>query len=157
MKKIAMFDLDGVLADDRHRVHYALNLEWFKYFDPANVAADPVWSQGERLLFMMQSLGWEIGYMTGRRESLRKTTTEWLEANGFPEGTLYMRGPGFLHQRLAEVKALWLRDFQDTSAVVLFDDDPEVVAEVRRQYGYGAARHCTWHIKEKALVKKATS
>lgn len=158
-REIAFFDLDGVLANDSHRVDHALAHRWAEYFDPKAVAADPVWPQGVAAVAAAQERGAEIFYMTGRRETLRFVTEPWLERNGFPKGMLFMRPLG-VSTRLAELKAQMLESYQDlypSVRVVLYDDDPEVVRVVQERLGSEAAVHCTWHIKQKALVRTATS
>lgn len=157
MTVTAFFDIDGVLANDEHRVEHALARRWLSYFAPATVAADPVWPQGREALEAAQAAGQTIAYLTGRREELRPVTQTWLDTHGFPEGVLHMR-PLAVHVPLANLKANLLAALveQDpTLSVVLHDDDPEVVRLVRERLGFDAAVHCTWHVKRKALVRAA--
>lgn len=163
-KRLALFDIDGVLADDRHRVHYALKQDWMSYFKLANVAADDVWEQGKSAVYKeLLDFTTDVGYLTGRREDLRPTTQRWLNENGFPAGPaphmLIMRQFS-QRERLAELKAATIAGIlkdTDYDQVVLYDDDPEVIRVVQEQFGTDAGIHCTWHIKEEALIKKATA
>lgn len=155
--RIAFFDIDGVLANDTHRVEHALAKEWDLYFKPRSVAADPVWPQGRAALEAAQADGWEIAYLTGRRDDLRPTTADWLARNQFPAGILHMR-PFGTKKPLANLKADILTDIlavSEKAQLVLYDDDPEVVRLVRSVLGEQAAVHCTWHIKQQALVRTA--
>lgn len=157
--KLALLDIDGVLADDRHRVRYAVERLWYLYFDSERMAADAIWPQGKRLYQRLVRSGWEIGYLTGRREDRRNITTLWLRAAGYDASRApSMRAVGD-RTPLANLKVERLRhliDSGDYRKVVLFDDDPEVIRLVHERLGTEYAVHCTWHIKEKALVRTAT-
>lgn len=155
--RVAFFDIDGVLADDSHRVEHALAKRWDSYFLLSAVAADTVWPQGRQALEQAQAEGWEIAYLTGRREDLRATTANWLLLNHFPAGILHMRPCG-VKKPLANLKADILTSIHAVSEktqLVLYDDDPEVIRLVRSLLGVHSAVHCTWHIKQQALVRTA--
>lgn len=157
--RLALFDIDGVLANDTHRVHHALAWRWTEYFKPETVAADPVWEQGRAAIAAEQEAGACIAYLTGRREDLRPVTAQWLEEKMFPNGVLFMR-PMNVHKPLAILKAEIIGSLIDSGqyvSVVLYDDDPEVVRVARSRFGEDVAVHCTWHVKQKALIRKATA
>lgn len=80
--RLALLDIDGVLANDTHRVDHAINRRWVSYFDPKTVAKDGVWEQGHELAQRLVDEGWTVAYLTGRRSILRLTTEAWLDANG---------------------------------------------------------------------------
>jgi FMN phosphatase YigB (HAD superfamily) len=156
--KLALLDIDGVLADDRHRGHYAEQRMWFMYFDSERMAADGIWPQGRRLYQRLRRQGWQIRYLTGRREDRRNITTLWLRASGYEVShTPSMRATGdptpLANLKLERVRLLV--DSGDYSKVVLFDDDPEVIRLVHERLGVQYAVHCTWHVKKKALVRAA--
>lgn len=161
--KLALFDIDGVLADDRHRVHHALARHWFKYFDRSLVAADSAWPEGVAAVRDFEEQGWTIGYLTGRREDLRDVTTKWLKRHGFPVGPLLMRpftgsGIPLALFKLDRIEKLYSADaLRPDDQIILLDDDPEVIRVVGEKFGAGSVVHCTWHIKEKALIKTATA
>lgn len=156
--KLAFFDIDGVLANDTHRVKFALKRQWFSYFDTERMAADKVWQQGTQAVEDAIKSGWTIAYLTGRREDRRTVTEDWLDEHGFPPGRLVMRRFSQT-MPLANFKEEYLRKVVSTgnfSDVLLFDDDPEVIRLVQEQLGEAHAIHCTWHKKKKAMVKVAT-
>jgi FMN phosphatase YigB (HAD superfamily) len=172
MAKIALFDLDGVLADDRHRVHFALKRDWNSYFAADLMAADGVWPEGVKQLQDMEADGWESRYLTGRREDTRAATLRWMAAHPelpYPTAAgaheLRMRkwseaGFGVNKLPLADYKLAVIQNLIATEKperVVLFDDDPEVIRLVQETLGTVFAQHCTWYIKEKALVTEATA
>lgn len=157
-----LLDIDGVLADDRHRVDFARNKQWSRYFDPRVVATDGLWREGWNLAWALylQPPGTSLTYLTGRSEDLRATTRAWLSKMALPEGDLIMRpryAPKTNRPRLADFKVDIIRDLIVSRPVVLYDDDPEVVRAVRAAFGDQAAVRCTWHVKEKFLVKEAVS
>lgn len=159
MSKLVLFDIDGVLANETHRVHYALSCQWINYFRPDLVSKDSVWEIGREIAPEYEADGWEIGYLTGRRYTIREVTSLWLEKNGFPNGILHMRGRGIQYP-LAAFKLQFLRKILDEGEydeVLLLDDDPEVIEMIHRLLGREYAYHCTWHIKQKALVRRAVA
>jgi len=162
--KLALLDIDGVLANDGHRVDHALNKRWGAYFDPKAVAADGLWKEGKALAESLVEDGWTVAYLTGRRSVLRPVTDAWLDSHLFPVGRLIMRESSWYAEKqsvpLANFKVDVMRNLQvraDIDALVLYDDDPEVVRLVQDEIGSLNAVLCTWNIKPKALIKKATA
>ena len=159
MKKLALIDIDGVLADERHRTPFAEQKEWNRYFAPEMVIADGVWREGRALVNSLVAEGWEIAYLTGRREEIRNVTEQWLDSHQFPWGRLVMRPlpngsgkvplPQFKANVMKTLPPLW-------DEVVLYDDDPAVIALVQKELGKDKAVHCTWHVKPDFLVAKST-
>jgi hypothetical protein len=151
-KSLALLDLDGMLADDRHRVHFALARDWGSYF--SRMGLDGVWRQGREVYDNAWMLGWDLAYCTGRREDTQDMTQQWLHRNRFDaELPLRMRRMDDrrpLAQVKYEVVQFYARRYE---RVLLFDDDPDVIAAVGARYG----RHCTWYIKPKPLVSRAVA
>lgn len=102
MDSLALVDLDGVLADDRHRVQFAIQKDWDTYFDPDRILADDPWREGQEMVERLVSEGHEVQYLTGRWSSLRTVTEEWLDRNEFPMRRLTMREPLWRSQGLSE-------------------------------------------------------
>lgn len=160
MKKLALIDIDGVIADERHRTPYAEQKEWHSYFDPQRVIKDGVWQEGLALVTALREAGWEIGYLTGRREEIRNITEKWLDNHHFPWGRLIMRPlpTGAPKVPLPQFKVNVMRDLPPLwDLVVLYDDDPAVVKKVKEEVGELNALHCTWHTKPDFLIAKATA
>jgi phosphoglycolate phosphatase-like HAD superfamily hydrolase len=122
---LAVFDIDGVVADVRHRLHHLdPPRSWRRFF--AGAADDPLLPEGARLV---ADLGrhHEVVWLTGRPDWLRVTTATWLTRHGLPAGELYLRPEG--DYRPAPVyKLSVLRGLADRSVAAVVDDDPEVVA-----------------------------
>jgi hypothetical protein len=158
-RTLALLDLDGVLANDTHRVKHALHKEWEQYFDKDKILIDAVWPQGRALADqLLAAPDVEIAYMTGRREDLEAVSTLWLNTHQFPRGKVYTRPFSAAGIPLANFKSNLITSIKARRPdlnVVLYDDDPEVIKQVRKDHGFEAGVHCTWHIKQKALVRRA--
>lgn len=126
-----VLDLDGVVADTRHRMHLLrrrLN-RWDDFF--AAAVGDPVHPEGLALAQTAVEEGRVLVYLSGRPERLRQDTLRWLRRNGLPEGEVLLRREG--DRRPARQVKLWhLRRLSRRYRLdVLVDDDPDVVRAVR--------------------------
>lgn len=161
--RLAVFDIDGVLADERHRTGYALARDWASYFEPERVAKDKVWPQGRRAYEDELMAGADVAYLTGRREDLRRPTQKWLRKKGFDDkAELIMRHPrhstsgGWPLGRLKAEIMFELSVIYD-GRVTLYEDDPAVCATVRLRVPAARVVHCTWHVKPERLVRRAVA
>lgn len=128
---LAVFDIDGVVADVRHRLHY-LNRrpkDWARFFAAAD--RDPALAEGVELALKYAETHVLI-WLTGRPEYLRRVTSAWLTTQGLPTDLLFMRPEGD-HRPARQYKAAQLRAIGKESTVdIVVDDDPEVVRELSR-------------------------
>ncbi|HZE49687.1 MAG TPA: hypothetical protein VE074_08995 [Jatrophihabitantaceae bacterium] len=133
---VAVFDIDGVVADVRHRLHYLESRpkDWGGFFGAAS--DDPPLAEGVTLaadLAQQHDLVW----LTGRPGWLRTVTTHWLAEHGLPVGELFMRGSG--DRRPARLYKLGvLRRLANREIAAFIDDDAEVI-DAAKQAGYPAA------------------
>lgn len=170
MKALALIDIDGVVADDSHRIQHALDKNWDDYFHPDNVSQDGVWSEGVELAQGLRLLGFDVEYLTGRWSVLRGVTERWMDNNEVPVARLSMREPRWYHTGLltdtteweslplAEFKVRHIQQRLDNSSydkVVLYDDDPAVIAAVQEAFGEDAGVLCEWSKKPEEMVKLA--
>jgi phosphoglycolate phosphatase-like HAD superfamily hydrolase len=126
-RPLAVFDIDGVLADVRHRLHHlqARPQRWDAFFNAAD--RDPLLVEGAVRLRAAQAEH-DVVYLTGRPERNRCLTTTWLARHGLPTGPLHMR-PDADHRPARWVKRAVLRGLARTRRVAsVLDDDPAVVA-----------------------------
>lgn len=135
---VAVFDIDGVVADVRHRVHHVSGhwKDWDAFFETAD--EDPLLEVGADLV---RSLGAEhdIVWLTGRPEWLRATTRRWLRDAGLPHEALNMR-PHHDYRPARFYKLDRLRAIERASEggiAAFIDDDPDVI-EVALAAGYPA-------------------
>jgi phosphoglycolate phosphatase-like HAD superfamily hydrolase len=123
-----VFDVDGVLADVRHRLHHVETRpkNWPAFFAAAD--ADPPLAAGITLVHQHQEAGDTVVYLTGRNESHRAQTLSWLSRHGLPTGRLLMR-PERDFRPARQYKAEMVRELSTTGEVTLVvDDDVAVVA-----------------------------
>ena len=129
---IAVIDLDGVLADVRHRLHFLESSpkDWDGFF--AGIPDDPVLAEGRTVVERLVA-DHELVYLTGRPESTRAETEEWLDRHRLPRARLVMRRPR--DRRPARVtKPALLRELEAEGrrVGVVVDDDPAVCDALER-------------------------
>ena len=129
-----MFDIDGVVADVRHRLHHLRRRRWHRFFDEAD--ADPLLAPGAALVADLGARH-EIVWLTGRPEWLREVTAEWLARHGLPGTELHMRPDGD-YRPARDYKLSVLRRLAPRGIAALVDDDPDVIAAASAA-GYPAA------------------
>ena len=130
-RPIAVIDLDGVVADVRHRLHHldAKPRDWDAFF--AGIPDDPVLAEGRAVVDRLAP-DHDVVYLTGRPERTRPATEAWLRRHRLPQGLLIMRSER--DRRPARVtKPSRLRKLADGRRIaVVVDDDPEVCAALER-------------------------
>jgi phosphoglycolate phosphatase-like HAD superfamily hydrolase len=138
----AVFDIDGVLADVRHRLHHLDH--WPKRWEAFFLQAvhDDVLEEGRAMAHQSVAEGLTVVYSTGRPERYRTDTENWLIRHRLPHGRLHMRRNH--DRRPARVTKVHVaRRLQAKRAVeYLVDDDPMVV-EALRAAGFTVI-HATW-------------
>jgi hypothetical protein len=129
-RPLAVFDIDGVLADVRHRLHHVEGRpkDWDAFF--AAAGDDPPLGQGVALA-QESARECEVVYVTGRPERCREDTLAWFTRHGLPDGRLRMRRDGDRRPaRLSKPQLLRSLARGRTVAVVV-DDDAQVCAAYR--------------------------
>lgn len=132
VRPLAVIDLDGVVADVRHRLHHldSKPRDWDAFF--AGIPDDPVLPEGRAVVDRLAG-DHEVVYLTGRPERTRSDTESWLERHRLPRGKLIMRRDGD-RRPARQAKSALLRTLAAGRTVsVVVDDDPEVCAGLTRQ------------------------
>jgi hypothetical protein len=134
VRPLAIVDIDGVVADVRHRLHYLQSRpkNWKGFF--AAAPADSVHPEGVQLVTSLAVVH-EIVFLTGRPERLRAPTVEWLEANGVGGHRLVMRPDGD-HRPAAQVKRDLLLTVAGGRTIGVVVDDDEIVLATLADAGY---------------------
>lgn len=124
---VAVVDLDGVVADVRHRLHHVQSRprDWDAFF--AAIPDDPPLDEGRRLVLALAA-DHELVYLTGRPERTRPATEAWLAAHGLPLATLLMRADGDHRPARLAKPAVLARRLGRRRVAMIVDDDPEVCA-----------------------------
>jgi hypothetical protein len=132
----AVIDIDGVVADLTHRLHYLESRpgtarrrpDWDAFF--AAVGADDLLEEGAAAVHAL-AVDAPVIWLTGRPERCRAATLTWLAAQGLPAGELQMRPdrdrrPARVF-KLGRVRTIARR----CQIVAILDDDPAVVAALK--------------------------
>jgi hypothetical protein len=121
---LAVFDIDGVVADVRHRLHHLDGRRsWPGFFDEAH--ADTLLPEGAALVADLAKEH-EIVWLTGRPAWLRITTADWLAAHALPGDELYLRPYGD-YRPAPRYKLDVLRRLSPRGIAAVIDDDDEVI------------------------------
>jgi hypothetical protein len=148
-RPLAVFDLDGTLADTAHRQRFLERKprDWDGFFGAA--PDDPPLPEGVRMV-QESAQECEVVYLTGRPERCRRDTLDWLAAQGLPEGRVWMRRDNdrrpARHTKLEILKRLAA---QGAEIRMLVDDD-ELVCVAAEQAGFTVVR-ARWAVTSAAL------
>lgn len=122
--KILVLDIDGTLADLTHREHYVdkddpSEEDWQNFLSPEEVKKDTPIEAAQKTISDPEFTGQfeKILFLTGRPESLRKTTKEWLNKN-------YSFHPS--------ITDLWMRN--DTDRRPASEVKKDLVEEIKKEY-----------------------
>lgn len=150
-RPLAFVDLDGVLADVRHRLHHLTGRrkDWDAFF--AAAPDDALHPAGRAVVERLRE-DHEVVYLTGRPERCRADTEAWLARHGLDGHELVMRS-GRDRRPAAVVKVETIAGrYPDRRVAVVVDDDDRVVAAMRRA-GH-AVLHADW---ERRLAEEAAA
>lgn len=143
-RPLAVVDIDGVVADVRHRLSHLTQRpkDWHRFFAAAE--HDPVHPEGlavlERLL-----VDHEVVFLTGRPAHIRGATERWLRDHGLGGCRLLMR-EGDDRRPAARFKVLVVAELARHREIgVVIDDDEAVVASMRAA-GFPAF-HADWELR----------
>ena len=149
-RPLAVFDVDGVLADVRHRLRHVERRpkDWDAFF--AAAVDDPPLERGVALA-RESARDCEVVYVTGRPEHCRADTLTWFAEHGLPEGELRMRRPR--DRRPARVaKPELLRELARGRTVAVVVDDDAQVCDAYEKAGWRVLR-ATWMTAEPTLFE----
>lgn len=133
--KAIIFDVDGTLADCEHRRHFVSGKK--KNFDAFYDAMDEdTIKEDIRVLCNMYYMNtWHIIICTGRPESYRAITEDWLKRFGVFYHELRMRPDERRHDPDFEIKQDMLNAIRKEREVRLAIDDRNQVVEMWRRNG----------------------
>jgi len=143
-RPLAVVDIDGVVADVRHRLRHleGRRKDWDAFF--AAAVDDPPHLEGVNLVGKLAA-DHDVLFLTGRPERLRADTANWLEQHGLGGHRLAMRPDGD-RRPAAAMKLRRVREEARTRSVgVVVDDDPLVV-DTMKEAGY-LVLHADWELR----------
>lgn len=133
-----VFDIDGVLADCKHRLHHILTppKDW-ETFDSLTHLDTPIYNCIRLLWAISTNPFIDIILLTGRSERVREATEKWLSCQDIPLCKLEMRADGD-HRPAAVIKTERLQRLPHCSpseVVTIFEDHPGTIVALR-EAGY---------------------
>ncbi|WP_433573084.1 LNS2 domain-containing protein [Streptomyces sp. CA-251247] len=151
-RPLAVFDLDGTLADSGHRQRFLERKprDWNAFF--AAAPKDPPLSEGVELC-LRSAEECDIVYLTGRPERCRRDTLAWLAAQGLPEGPVHMRGNDDRRPARTTKVEILRRLGRDREIRMLVDDD-ELVCDAAGKAGFPVVR-AVWAAGTTEAMKEA--
>ena len=131
---LAIVDIDGVVADVRHRLRHVESgrKNWKAFF--AAAADDPTHEEGLAIVETLRT-GHEIVFLTGRPEHLRRVTETWLTNAGLGGTRVLMRRDDD-RRPAAEMKRDVIAGLARTRTIGIVVDDDRKVLDTLRALGY---------------------
>lgn len=129
-RQFAVVDIDGVLADVRHRLHHVTRQpkDWGAFFAAAR--RDPPLAEGLETVRRLAEV-YTVVYLSGRPEHCRRDTLAWFRKHDLPPGEVHLRREGDRRPaRLTKLDVL-RRLSREAPVAVLVDDDEDVLAAAR--------------------------
>ena len=135
---LAVVDIDGVVADVRHRLHHLQRRpkDWDRFFAAAD--ADPPHAEGIAVVTRLAAEH-DVVFLTGRPDWLKEATAAWLVRHGLGGHQLVMRPPGD-RRPAAQVKVEALRHLAAGRPVAVVVDDDDLVLEAMEAAGFPTFR-----------------
>ncbi len=148
MNSVWIFDIDGVIADNRHRLVLAENRQWDDFYSPEKVISDGVFLPAVHWIRSLKELGDDIFFATGRSDVSKESTLRWFEANGLGDllgnsmtgkyESLLMRKEGD-HSKSCKVKIPMIKHIMDlycnddySTLFYFIDDSPLNILEAKK-------------------------
>jgi predicted kinase len=130
--RVVICDIDGTIADTTHRLHFVKKLEgekkdWKGFFGA--MTSDPVREDVRKMLVDFYNEGLTIVFMSGRPDTYKQTTLDWLDKNSLTFAwTLIMRRADDKRDD-TEVKNQMLDTYFPDKSVIraVIDDRPSVI------------------------------
>ncbi len=133
-RPVAVVDIDGVVADVRHRLHHlsARPKRWDAFFRAAD--DDAAHPEGLEVVATLAA-DHEIVYVTGRPEHLRRATEAWLMRHGIGGHRLVMRRTND-RRPAAVMKLQAVRHLAGERTVAVIVDDDQAVLDAYAKAGF---------------------
>lgn len=133
-RKCLIVDIDGVLANNEHRLHFIKggDKKWDEYNERCSDDAPIGWSKEIVKRFFHV---YEIILVTGRSDDIRIPTTEWLREHEIPYDKLFMRATGDFRQDYLVKKEIYFNNIMDEYEPLFVLEDRQQVVHMWRELG----------------------
>lgn len=138
MRKVILCDVDGVLANINHRLHYAKEKNYDEFYSKENMMLDSEFYTGVSILQALQQLPEveETRLVAGRPKRTSETTSAWLMEHTIIADDVMMRKDGdyrpsdIVKKELVEATIENDKNNNDDFTYIFIDDDPTNVRAV---------------------------
>lgn len=143
MTKLAIIDLDGVVANSDERFKLALRsdgkTDWKIAFKPEHVSLDVLIDGALEAVDNLESKGHAIIFLTSRPESMREATVIWLATHALDSYELVMKPASKQFTKTVKWKAEEVQRMASLPGIekVVFVDDEERNREAIEALGLG--------------------
>nr|DAS75426.1 MAG TPA: hypothetical protein [Bacteriophage sp.] len=140
--KYIVFDIDGVLADCSHRLHYLEKKNYDKFYSDEEIMKDKPIPNLSNILFEIRNANYEgsdtdIKFLTARNIKCITATAEWLErrfGTMLEEGDILMR-PTNDYRPAHKVKEDLIKKHIGFENILFAFDDDDQVNEMYKKHG----------------------
>lgn len=145
MERAIIIDLDGTLCNCEHRrkLKSTGKIDFGHFLDPENIAKDPVNDWCRELIKGMFSIGYTIIFVSGREDTLRNATINWLGENRlliYPP-QIFMREEGDYRKDFEVKKEIYEDHIKFKYEILFIVDDRKQVVDMWRGEGL-TVLHC---------------
>ena len=136
LKDTAVFDIDGTIANNEHRVHFLQKpegekLDWDGFF--AAQDKDTLHYGVVQVLDALYTAGTEIILLTGRGKEYEEVTRKWLADNGILFDRLIMRPAGDrTNDDVLKPRQLDDAGLTPERVITIFEDRARIVRSLRK-------------------------
>ena len=143
MQKAILVDIDGTLADVEHRVHHvqAKTKDWKAFND--GMIHDELNHWCADLIKAMKKEAYKIVFITGRGESYREPTVDWMNKNKIEYDELFMRPKADRREDFEVKKELYENSIKEQYKVLFVVEDRASVVKMWRELGL-VCLQCDW-------------
>lgn len=147
MQEAVVVDLDGTVADNKHRTRYLPKgkLDWAILLDPDRIKDDAFVEECRPFLEGLGKRGIKLVFLSGRVAEQRNATERWLQSHGLEHDELILRGPNQRFAKDAVFKRTRLVSLQRRFKIVLFIDNELAVVEMARELDLPAVHLQSFH------------
>lgn len=133
-KDAFIFDLDGTIAKIDHRRHFVSGekQDWDAFYEACD--EDELYVEVVMMLQLLQRQGWRIYIFSGRSESVRQKTEDWLKQMMVRYDKLIMRPVGNFEPD-EKLKRDWLYKWVEKDKIIAVFDDRQKVVDMWRLEG----------------------